>query len=356
MGTVSPMVTIACTGYAALEAKAPLVKIAFELDPADDEVVVAVECCGVCGSDLHMIDNDWGFLTYPLVPGHEIIGTVVSKGENAPAHLQLGMRVGIGHLSRTCSTCRYCLDGDDSICENPTPTVSPPGHRGGFASHVAASAKFVFPIPESIQSAQAAPLLCGGITVYAPLLAYKVRPGDRVGIIGVGGLGHLAIQFAKAWGTHVTVFSTSANKEGLAKSLGAHSFVNSTDEAAMAQCVDTLDFIYYVVPHDVDFELYLSLLRRNGKLCVLASSGKPMQVQTTSLFLNHKSIVGRNIGSAHWTLKMLEFAALHDIKAVVETFPMEQINETIELVKQNKVQFRAVLTNESDPASGPSRL
>eukprot|EP00658_Telonema_sp_P-2_P072681 TRINITY_DN6178_c0_g1_i3.p1 TRINITY_DN6178_c0_g1~~TRINITY_DN6178_c0_g1_i3.p1 ORF type:complete len:207 (+),score=53.22 TRINITY_DN6178_c0_g1_i3:145-765(+) len=189
--------------------------------------------------------------------------------------------------------------------------------------------------------------LCGGITVYAPLLAYQVQPGDRVGVIGLGGLGHLAIQFAKAWGTHVTVFSSSPEKEALARSLGAHAFVSSQDQAAMERCRNSLDFIYYVVPYDLDFELYLSILRRNGKLCVLASSGKPMQVQTTSLFLLHKSIVGRNIGSAHWTTKMLEFAALHDIKAVVETFPMEDVNVVLDMVKQNKVNFRAVLTHQN---------
>ena len=164
----------------------------------------------------------------------------------------------------------------------------------------------------------------------------------------LGGLGHLAVQFARAWGCHVTVFSTSPAKEPQARELGAHAFVNSSDGAAMAECVDTLDFIYQLVPHDLDFELYMTILRRNGTLCVMAGSPSPMAVLTTSLFLpnNHKQIVGRNIGPAGWHLRMLDFAALHGIRAVVETFPIGMVNEVVELVKDNDVRFRAVLTHE----------
>jgi uncharacterized zinc-type alcohol dehydrogenase-like protein len=256
-----PPLTVSACGYAAAGDSTPLAPTVYKLTAADDEVVVEVECCGVCGSDIHMIDHDWDFLQYPLVVGHEVVGTVVHAGKHAPATLALGTRVGVGHISRTCGTCRYCLDGNDEICENITPTTQNP-HTGGFGSHVVAQAKHVFPIPEAISSPQAAPLLCGGITVYSPLLAYGVTPGDKVGVIGLGGLGHLAVQFARAWGCHVTVFSTSPAKETEARALGAHEFVNSSDAAAMAACHASLDFIYYLVPHDIDFELYLSILRR----------------------------------------------------------------------------------------------
>jgi len=337
-------------GYASMNGASPLQPLNYQIQAKTDEVVVQVECCGVCGSDVHMISNDWPGLEYPLVAGHELVGTVVSVGASVPTHanLTIGTRVGIGHISRTCGTCRYCLSGNDEICKHIVPTAAGPRHAGGFGSHVVAQSKHVFPIPPNIPSEQAAPLLCGGITVYSPLLAYDVRPGDRVGIIGLGGLGHLAVQFAKAWGCHVTVFSTSAEKESEALALGAHTFVVSTNATAMAECVDSLDFIYYLVPYDIDWELYMSILRRNGTLCVMAGAPSPMSIRTTSLFLpnNHKRIVGRNIGPAAWHLRMLEFAALHNIKAVVESFPLGEVNEVVERVKRNAVRFRAVLTHE----------
>ena len=345
-------------GYASMDGASPLQPLTYQVRAEPDEVVVRVECCGVCGSDVHMISNDWPGLTYPLVAGHEVVGTVVSAGASTPVRLAVGTRVGIGHISRTCGTCRYCLAGNDEVCEHIVATAAGPRHAGGFGSHVVAQAKHVFPIPAALPSEQAAPLLCGGITVYSPLLAYDVRPGDRVGIIGMGGLGHLAVQFAKAWGCHVTVFSTSAAKEAEARALGAHTFVVSSDAAAMAACVDTLDFIYYLVPYDIDWELYMSILRRNGTLCVMAGAPAPMSIRTTSLFLpnNHKQIVGRNIGPAAWHLRMLEFAALHGIRAVVESFPLGEVNAVVEQVRTNAVRFRAVLTHEGQFkfADGPN--
>ena len=173
-------------GYASTGGGSPLVQLEYQLSgPADDEVIIEVECCGVCGSDIHMIDGDWDFLDYPLVAGHEVVGTVVWRGSLAPGHLPVGARVGVGHISRTCGACRYCLAGNDEICEDIVPTAQSP-HTGGFGSHCAAQAKHVFLIPAEIPSEQAAPLLCGGITVYAPLLAYDIKPGDRVGVIGLG--------------------------------------------------------------------------------------------------------------------------------------------------------------------------
>jgi len=349
--------TSSACGYSCAFAGSPLKPVSYSLSALDDEVIVEVECCGVCGSDVHIVGGDWPHITYPLVAGHELVGTVVHMGASSH-HLAMGMRVGIGHISRTCGTCRYCLEGNDEICEHIVATASP-SHKGGFGSHVVAQAKHVFPIPAALPSEQAAPLLCGGITVYSPLRAYDVKPGDKVGIIGLGGLGHLAVQFAKAWGCHVTVFSTSAQKETECKALGAHEFVVSSDAAAMAECVDTIDFLYYLVPYDIDWELYMSILRRNGTFCVMAGPPSPMSIRTTSLFLsnNHKRIVGRNIGPAAWHHRMLEFAALHGIRAVVESFPLAEVNDVLTRVKANTVRFRAVLTHSgqfpADPVDAP---
>eukprot|EP00121_Abeoforma_whisleri_P008321 Awhi_evm1s7637 len=175
--------SVTALGYSASEAKAALVPLNYELKAEDDEVIVEVECCGVCHSDLHIIDNDWGFLQYPVVVGHEVIGKVIYAGARTPPQITVGTRVGVGHLSRTCESCEFCLEGDGALCLNPTPTAMKP-HSGGFSSHVVAQSKWAFPIPDALSSTEAAPLLCGGITTFAPLLAYDVKPGDRVGVIG----------------------------------------------------------------------------------------------------------------------------------------------------------------------------
>jgi uncharacterized zinc-type alcohol dehydrogenase-like protein len=227
-------------GLAAHAAGAEL--LPFHYDPGrlgSDEVEIAITHCGVCHSDLHLIANDWGVSQFPFIPGHEIIGTVSAVGSRVKT-LKAGQRVGLGWQSNSCGHCEWCTRGLENLCPNNEATCV---HRnGGYADSVRANSRFVIPIPEALASENAAPLLCGGITVYNPMRIHGVNPSSRVGIIGIGGLGHLAIQFARAFGAQVTAFSTSADKEEEARALGAHNFVNSRESKAMKEVAGTQDF------------------------------------------------------------------------------------------------------------------
>jgi uncharacterized zinc-type alcohol dehydrogenase-like protein len=217
--------------FAALEAKSRLQAFEVPVTPlGEQDVLVTISHCGLCHSDIHLIDNDWQVSSYPLVPGHEVIGTVSKRGAGVQ-HLQLGQRVGIGWQRSACLTCEYCIRGDENLCTAQQATCV--GHFGGFASAIQIDGRFAFPIPEALRSEQAAPLLCGGITVYAPLRTYGITPNMKIGVIGIGGLGHLALQFARAFGCDVTAFSSTPDKEAEAIHFGAHHFVSSTDKDKM---------------------------------------------------------------------------------------------------------------------------
>src|SRR5438477_10141571 len=207
--------------------------LAYKYDPGAlgaGEVEIKISHCGICHSDVHLIDNDWGFSKYPFIPGHEIVGTVVAMGADVRNHA-IGQRVGVGWQADSCGICEWCRQGDEHLCAKSQPTCV--GRNGGFADKVRVNSKFAIPVPEALESENAAPLMCGGITVYSPLRNHGVRPSSRVGVIGIGGLGHLGIQFAKAFGAEVTAFSTSKDKEEEARKLGAHNFVNTRDTGAL---------------------------------------------------------------------------------------------------------------------------
>lgn len=317
----------------------------FKYDPGkigSQEVEIAITHCGICHSDIHLISNDWGISQYPFIPGHEIIGTVSAKGSDVRG-FEIGQRVGLGWQSNSCGRCEWCLKGLENLCAESEATCV---HRhGGYASAVRANSRFVVPIPDALPSEQAAPLLCGGITVYNPMRIHAVGPRSRVGIVGIGGLGHIAVQFARAFGAEVTAFSTTADKEAEAREMGAHHFVNSRDTKAMKDTASSLDFILTTVNADQDWATYLHALRPTGNFCFVGVPPSPLSLSAFQLISGQRTISGSPIGPPARIHEMLDVAARQGVKATTECFPMDKANEAVQKVKKSKVRYRAVLAN-----------
>ena len=306
------------------------------------EVEISITHCGICHSDLHLISNDWGISHYPFIPGHEIVGTVASVGDEVRL-LEVGQRVGLGWQSNSCGECEWCTRGMENLCPKAEGTCV---HRhGGYAERVRANSRFVIPVPDALESEHAAPLLCGGVTVYNPLRTLGVNPSSRVGIVGIGGLGHMAIQFARVFGAEVTAFSTSAAKEDEVRALGAHRFVNSRESKALKEVAGTLDLVLSTVNADQDWGTFVQALRPTGTLCFVGVPPSPVSVHAFPLISGLRSITGNPTGSPYRLREMLDVAARHGVKAITERFPMAKANEAIEKVKKNKVRYRAVLAN-----------
>src|ERR1700735_3572523 len=330
-------------GFAVHAAGAHL--LAYKYDPgelATHEVEIKISHCGVCHSDVHLIDNDWGISKYPFIPGHEIVGTVVGVG-SAVKDRTMGERVGVGWQANSCGICEWCRQGQEQLCAKAQPTCV--GRNGGFADRVRVNSRFAVPVPTALDSENAAPLMCAGITVYSPLRNYDVRPSSRVGVIGIGGLGDLGIQFAKAFGAEVTAFSTSKDKEEEAKELGAHNFVNTRDTGALKKVAGAFDLLLSTVAADQDWQAYVGALRPKGMLCIVGASATPMQIAGPSLISLEKAVSGSNTGSPQDLVEMLDVAARHGVKAVTEKFAMAKANEAVAKVKKNQVRYRAVLAN-----------
>ena len=332
---------MAINAYAAMAAKQELQPFEYEPRPLrPHEIDIAVSHCGICHSDIHLIDNDWQNSVYPLVPGQEVVGTV-SRAGDLVGHLQVGQRVGVGWQSGACYTCEYCSNGEENLCQTKTATCV--GHHGGFADFVVADSRFAFPLPDQLASENAAPLLCGGITVYAPLKHYDIQPHMKVGVVGIGGLGHMALQFARAFGCKVTAFSSSPDKEPEAKQFGAHRFVNSADPKALKAIQRTLDFIVVTVFSDLDWMAYLNALRPHGKLCFVGAVANPITIPVMPILIGHKSICGSATGGRPMITEMLDFAARHGIQAQTELMPFELCNDAIARLRSNKARYRIVL-------------
>jgi len=330
-------------GLAAHAAGAELLPFRYEpgdLGPRDVEI--GISHCGICHSDLHLISNDWGISQYPFIPGHEIIGTVTEVGTDVHL-LSVGQRVGLGWQSNSCGECEWCMRGMENLCLASEGTCV--RRHGGYADRVRANARFVFPIPDALSSEHAAPLLCGGITVYNPLRSHGINPSSRVGVIGIGGLGHLAIQFARVFGAEVTAFSTSAEKEKEARELGAHRFVNTRESRALKEVAGSLDFVLSTVNADQDWGVYIQALRPTGTLCFVGVPPSPLSVHAFPLIAGMRSVTGSPIGSPSQIREMLDVAARHQVGAITQCFPMAKVNEALARVKKNKVRYRAVLAN-----------
>jgi uncharacterized zinc-type alcohol dehydrogenase-like protein len=330
-------------GLAAHAAGAQLLPYKYDAgELGENEVEIKISHCGICLSDVHLINNDWGMSKYPFIPGHEIVGTVAAVG-GAVRDRQVGERVGVGWQADSCGICEYCRQGDEHLCAQSQPTCV--GRNGGYADAIRVNSRFAIPVPEQLESENVAPLLCAGITVYTPLRNHGVRPSSRVGVIGIGGLGHLGLQFARAFGAEVTAFSTSKDKEEEAKSMGAHHFVNTRDTATLKKMTGEFDLLLSTVSADQDWQAYINALRPKGTLCVVGVPPSPLQIQAFSLIGGQKNLSGSPIGSPRDLHEMLDVAARHSVKAITERFPMAKANDAVDKVKKNQVRYRAVLAN-----------
>jgi alcohol/geraniol dehydrogenase (NADP+) len=311
-----------------------------ELGPWDIEVKITH--CGICHSDLHLIDDDWARSQYPLVPGHEIVGTVTAVGPHVKS-LKIGQRVGIGWQRSSCLNCEWCKEGEENLCAQQEATCL--GHKGGFADLIRADSRFAFAIPEKLASEYAAPLMCGGITVFSPLKTHKIDASKKVGVIGIGGLGHLALQFAKALGAKVTAFSSTPTKEQEAKKFGADTFVSTADPKNLDKLANSFDLILCTIAAPQDWSIYLDLLRPKGTLCFVGAQTKPAEIPVFTLIERRKGVDGSNIGNRHEIEEMLEFASSHGIKPQIELFPMHELNNALDKLRKNNIRYRAVLKN-----------
>jgi len=316
---------------------------AFEYEPATlgaDEVDVKVDACGICHSDLSMLNNEWGQTVYPFVAGHEVIGTVKAKGPEVK-HLEVGQRVGVGWFNSSCGGCGQCLGGDHNLCPQRHDLIV--DHHGGFAESVRSQGAWTIPVPERVDPKTAGPLFCGGITVFNPIVQFNVKPTDRVGVIGIGGLGHLAVQFLNKWGCEVTAFTSSGPKMDEAIELGAHRCVNSRDDDAIAAESGRFDYICSTVNVSLNWDLYLNALAPKGRLHHVGAVLEPQAVPAFALIAGQKSVSGTPLGAPATMRTMLDFCARHEIAPKCEVYPMSQINDAIERLRSGSPRYRVVV-------------
>jgi len=331
-------------GYAATEKGGALAP--FEFDPGElgaEQVEIKVEYCGICHSDLSMLDNEWGMSTYPLVAGHEVVGRIVAAGPQAK-RVKVGDRVGLGWSSGSCLCCPQCLAGDHNLCVSGQGTIV--GRPGGFADRVRCDWIWAAPMPEGVAGESGGPLLCGGITVFNPIIQCGVQPTQRVGVVGIGGLGHLALQFLNKWGCEVTAFTSSESKQEEAKKLGAHHAVNSKDSAALKQLAGSLDFLLVTVNAPLDWASLVGALAPKGRMHLVGAVLAPIPVAAFSLISGQKAISGSPIGSPSTVDRMLAFCARHGIAPVIEEFPLSQVNAALDRLRSGNARYRVVLKND----------
>ncbi|HSJ02667.1 MAG: NAD(P)-dependent alcohol dehydrogenase [Verrucomicrobium sp.] len=330
--------------YAATTAGGPLEPFSFDAgELGAEEVEIKVTHCGICHSDLSMLENDWGMTGFPFVPGHEAVGHITALGENAKG-LQIGQRVGVGWTAYSCLSCDQCIAGRQHLCAKNQGTIV--GRHGGFADKLRAQWTWVRPLPEGLALESTGPLLCGGVTVFAPFYIHAISPTARVGVIGIGGLGHMALQFARKWGCEVHAFTTSESKEAEARQLGAHHVHNTKNPDALKKIAGSLDLIISTINVPLDLHGLLSTLAPTGRLHVVGAVLEPMPLPALDLIFGQKSISGSPTGSPTAIDAMLNFSARHGIAPITETFPMAKVNDAFEHLKSGKARYRIVLVND----------
>ncbi len=328
-------------GWAARGAKQRLEPFTYDAGPlGPEEVEIAVEHCGLCHSDLSILNNDWGLSRYPVILGHEAVGKVVAAGDYVKG-LQIGQRVGVGWNFDSCMHCHECMTGNHNLCPEVAATIV--GHHGGFADRLRAHWAWTIPLPDALDISAAGPLLCGGITVFSPLLTYGVRPTDRVGIVGIGGLGHLALKFARAWGCEVTAFTSSTSKIDELRRLGAHRIVSSRNSVEILSAANSLDFLFITVNTPLDWSALLKTLKPNGHMHVVGAVLEPMPISAFDLIMQQKSVSGSPTGGPAAISAMLDFAARHNVAPQVEHFPLSKVNDAIEHLAAGRARYRIVL-------------
>ncbi len=326
-------------------------------DPGPRDVEIEIEFCGVCHSDIHTARSEWPGSLYPCVPGHEIIGRVGRVGAQV-TKFKAGDRVGVGCIVDSCRECASCAEGLEQYCENGmTGTYNSPDNAmgggahtlGGYSAHVVVDDRYVLRIPEGLDPAAAAPLLCAGITTYSPLRHWNAGPGKRIGVVGLGGLGHMAVKIANAMGATVVMITTSPGKAEDAKKLGAHEVIVSRDADQMKKAASSLDLIIDAVAADHDINAYLALLKRDGALVQVGAPEKPLSVHAFSLIPGRKTFAGSMIGGIPETQEMLDFCAEKGIAAEIEMINIDQINEAYERMIKSDVRYRFVIDMKSLP-------
>lgn len=307
-----------------------------------EQVQVKVESCGICHSDLSMIDNSWGNSQFPLVPGHEVIGVIEAMGSHAKG-LKLGDRVGLGWFSGSCMSCHSCMSGSHQLCGSVEQIIV--GRHGGFADRVRVNWEWAVKLPDALDHSSAGPLFCGGITVFSPIVDFAVKPTDRVGVVGIGGLGHLALQFLNKWGCEVTAFTSNPEKADDARMLGAHHVVSSRDSKELAKLAGSLDFILVTANAALNWNAYLTALAPDGRLHFVGAVLEPVPVPAFSLIGGRKSVSGSPLGSPATVATMLDFCARHQIAPVTETFAMDEVNAALDHLRDGKARHRIILKN-----------
>ncbi|SDR75150.1 NAD(P)-dependent alcohol dehydrogenase [Opitutus sp. GAS368] len=335
--------------FSATAATAPLAAATIERrSPRATDVQIQIQYCGVCHSDLHFARNEWHFTQYPAVPGHEIVGKVTATGKGVKK-FKVGDTVGVGCLVDSCRTCPECRAGLEQFCNGmvmtygSTDPILGGGTLGGYSQSIVVTEDFVLRLPANLDPAAAAPLLCAGITTYSPLRHWKVGKGQKVGIVGLGGLGHMGVKFAKAFGAHVVLFTTSTGKVADGKRLGAHEVVISKDEAQMAAHAGSFDFILDTVSANHDLNAYFNLLKRDGNLTLVGAPEQPLPVAAFPLIMRRRSFSGSLIGGLPETQEMLDFCGKHKITCDIEMIRMDQINTAYERMLKSDVKYRFVI-------------
>lgn len=318
-------------------------------EPGKRDVDIAIQYCGICHSDLHTARNEWGGTKYPSVPGHEIVGRVHALGEGA-SKFKPGDLVAVGCMVDSCQSCASCKEGLEQFCESrPILTYNSPDRHsgdhtlGGYSQRIIVDERFVLSVPENLDPAATAPLLCAGITTWSPLKHWKVGPGTKVGVVGIGGLGHMGVKLAKALGAEVTVITTSPAKVPDAKRLGADQVVLSPDREAMRALRGTLDFILDCVSAQHDINAYLQLLKRDGNLVLVGLPENPLPLSVFSLVSGRKSLSGSSIGGIAETQEMLDFCGAHNIVSDIELIPIQGLNQAYERLLKGEVKYRFVI-------------
>lgn len=340
-------------GFAAPSANVPLAPFSFERrELRDNDVHIEIQFCGVCHSDVHQVRDEWGRGMFPMVPGHEIVGKVIAVGSKVNK-FKVGDIAGVGCMVDACLHCSSCKEGLEQFCENGfvgtyngkekdgSPTF------GGYSSSIVVREEFCLSIPKNLNLAAVAPLLCAGITTYSPLRHWKVTKGQKVGVVGLGGLGHMAVKLANAMGAHVTVFTTSPSKVEDAKRLGAHEVIISKDMEQMKKHANMFDFILDTVSAPHDYNLYLSLLHRDGNMVLVGLPDKPPTLQAGALIMGRRKLGGSLIGGIAETQEMLDFCGKHNIVSDIEMIPIQNINEAYERMIKSDVKYRFVIDMKS---------
>jgi uncharacterized zinc-type alcohol dehydrogenase-like protein len=341
-------------GYAAQNPQSKLAPFNFQRrEVGKNDILIEILFCGVCHSDIHQARDEWGGAIFPMVPGHEIVGKVIKLGKSVKG-FKIGDPVGVGCFVGSCGKCPHCKTHQENYCDrkfvptyNGTEMDDKTPTYGGYSNQIVVDQHFAFKIPKNLDLASAAPLLCAGITTWSPLKHWKVGKGHKLGVMGLGGLGHMAVKFGKALGAHVTVLSTSSNKAADAKRLGAKNFILTTDQAQLEKHQESLDFVLSTIGARHNIDVPLNLLKPNGTLIMVGVPDKPLDLHPASLIMKRKKIGGSLVGGIKETQEMLNFCGKKKIVSDIELIPIQKINEAFDRTVRGDVKYRFVIDNST---------